>query len=119
MPRLDRDTAAAEADPALEAFFAPPPPPPAPVVIPETPAGTKTFSPTMYPVRVAFAVQSLIFAVLGALSALHVWSLTEDQTTAVLAVYAALLPLIGSTVGSKVTPVAKLEAQQPAAVEVR
>lgn len=106
MPRLDRDTAAAEADPALEAFFAPPP------VVPATPAGTKTFSPTMYPVRVAFAVQSLIVAVLGALSALNVWSLTEDQTTAVLAVYAALLPLIGSIVGSKVTPVAKLEQGQ-------
>lgn len=113
MPRLDRDTAAAEADPALEAFFAPPPPP-APVVIPETPAGTRTFSPTMYPVRVAASAQSLVAAVISLVAVFTSWDPTAEQVAAFGAVYAALLPLIGSLVGSRVTPVAKLEMERQA-----
>jgi hypothetical protein len=107
MPRLERGEAADPA--ALEAFFAPPPDPPAPVVIPPTPAGTKTFSPSQYPVRVAYAAQSLVSAIISLLIVLDVVSLTEAQVAALMTVYAATLPLIGAIVGSKVTPTAKLE----------
>ena len=108
MPRLDRAD-----DAALDEFFAPEPQP-APVVIPETPPGTRTFSPTMYPVRVAAAAQSLVAATISLLAVFNVWSPTDAQIAALMTVYAALLPLIGSIVGSKVTPVAKLEATEPA-----
>jgi hypothetical protein len=105
MPRLDRGEAADPA--ALDAFFEPAPPP----VIPVTPAGTRTFSPTMYPVRVAAAAQSLVAALISLLAVFNVWSPTDTQVAALMTVYAALLPLIGSIVGSKVTPVAKLNQE--------
>lgn len=66
------------------------------------------FSPTMEPVRLAAAVQSLIAAVIGLLTVFDVWHPSQDQVTAMMLVYTALLPVIGAVVRSRVTPVAKL-----------
>lgn len=70
------------------------------------------FSPTLEPVRLAAAAQSLIAAVIGLLTVFDVWHPSQDQVTAMMLVYTALLPVIGAIVRSKVTPVAKLNGRQ-------
>ncbi len=62
-------------------------------------------NPTTEPVRVATAIQTVIIAVFVLAKVFNWWSWSDNQETAVLAAYGALVVLLGSITRGKVTPV--------------
>jgi hypothetical protein len=105
-PLTPRHAPPAPADAAaLDEFFADPEPAP-----PST--QPMRFSPRAEPVAWATAVQSLILAGLLAAKAFGL-EVTDDQQTAILAVWTALTPIIGLFVRSKVTPTAMIPGGGP------
>lgn len=58
------------------------------------------------PVAAAAVLQTALGAVLGLLAAFNVWNPSQDQLTAVFAVYVALVPVLALVVRRRVTPTA-------------
>ncbi len=58
-----------------------------------------------YPVAFTYAIQALIAAVFGVLTAFSVWTPSADQLAALMALYVAFMALLAMFVTGKVTPV--------------
>lgn len=57
------------------------------------------------PVAVAAAIQAAVVAIIGLLAAFGVWSPTEEQMGALLAVYVAFVGVVAAIVRGRVSPV--------------
>jgi hypothetical protein len=64
-------------------------------------------SPSTEPVALATALQAVILAVIAFLTEFGVWSPTDSQIGAIIALYAAFVILLGAWQRSRVTPVVK------------
>ncbi len=62
-------------------------------------------NPTAEPVRVATAIQTVIIAVFVLAKVFGWWTWTDDQETAVLAAYGALVVALGAFTRGRVSPV--------------
>jgi hypothetical protein len=64
-------------------------------------------SPSTEPVALATALQAVILAVIACLTEFGVWSPTDSQIGAIIALYAAFVILLGAWQRKRVTPVVK------------
>lgn len=67
----------------------------------------KKVTTTTEPVAIATALQAVILALFAFLTEFGVWSPTDGQTGAMVALYAAFVVLLGAWQRSRVTPVVK------------
>lgn len=64
-------------------------------------------TPSTEPVAIATALQAVILAVVACLTEFGVWSPTDGQVGAMIALYATFVVLLGAWQRSRVTPVGK------------